>query len=225
MNWEPLFLSFKLAFATTTILLLIGIPIAAWLAFSRRWWRPLVEAVVALPIILPPTVMGYYILVMISPQNPVGSFYNTIFGEPLPFSFPGLVLASVLYSMPFAVQPFASAFRAVDREQVEAAWTLGASSVKTFRTVILPSSVYGVITGIVLSFAHTIGEFGVVLLVGGNIPGVTRVVSIDIYDNVQAMEYDAAGKTAMLLLVFSFVVLAVIYSLNRKNLSVWAGGK
>ncbi len=219
MNWEPFILSFNLAGTTTLVLFVIGLPLATWLSGSRNRWKFLVETVVALPIVLPPTVLGYYVLVAISPTSWLGSIYLDWFGSALPFSFPGLVLASVLYSLPFAVQPFLSAFDMVDPKLKEVAWTLGASRMRTFWTVTLPLSMSGVITGGVLSFAHTLGEFGVVLLVGGNIPGSTRVVSISIYDHVQALEYEQAGQASMILLLFSFVTLALVYALNRR---LWA---
>jgi molybdate transport system permease protein len=219
MITEPLFLSIKLATVVTFFLFLIGVPLAGWLSLTRRKWKFMVEAIVALPIVLPPTVLGYYILVAISPNSVLGGWYQDLFGSTLPFTFPGLVLASILYSLPFAVQPFLAAFESVDPRLSEAAWVLGASRSKTFLTIVIPSSIQGLITGGVLSFAHTLGEFGVVLLVGGNIPGTTRVVSISIYDHVQALEYEQAGQTSFILLVFSFLVLAMVYALNRK---VWA---
>ena len=221
MSFAPLLLSLKLASVVTLILFLLGVPLAGWLSLSRSRWKFLVEALVALPIVLPPTVLGYYILVAISPQSFLGSLYLKTFGSALPFSFEGLVLASVLYSLPFAVQPFLSSFESVDRRLSEAAWVLGASRAKTILTVVLPSSLPGLVTGGVLSFAHTLGEFGVVLLVGGNIPGTTRVVSISIYDHVQALEYAEAGQTSLVLLLFSFLILAVVYAVNRKVWAVW----
>ncbi|MFQ5672881.1 MAG: molybdate ABC transporter permease subunit [Nitrospinales bacterium] len=221
MMTEPLLLSIKLAGVVTLLLFLIGVPLAGWLSLSRWRWKFLLEAVVALPIVLPPTVLGYYILVAISPNSPLGKLYQDIFGSALPFTFEGLVVASILYSLPFAVQPFLSAFESVEPELSEAAWMLGASRAKTFATVVLPNSVRGLITGGVLSFAHTLGEFGVVLLVGGNIPGSTRVVSIDIYDHVQALDYEQAGQTSLTLLVFSFLALATIYAVNRRIWSAW----
>ena len=221
MSFAPLLLSLKLASVVTLILFLLGVPLAGWLSLSRSRWKFLVEALVALPIVLPPTVLGYYILVAISPQSFLGSLYLKTFGSALPFSFEGLVLASVLYSLPFAVQPFLSSFESVDRRLSEAAWGLGAPRAKTFLTVVLPSSLPGLVTGGVLSFAHTLGEFGVVLLVGGNIPGTTRVVSISIYDHVQALEYAEAGQTSLVLLLFSFLILAVVYAVNRKVWAVW----
>lgn len=221
MHWEALWLSVRLSFWTVLILILIGTPIALWLTFTSKRWKFLVEAVVALPLVLPPTVLGFYILLSIGPNSPLGRFYNDVTGGWLPFSFQGLLVASVLYSLPFAVQPFASAFSSVDRRLIEASWCLGVSRTATFFKVILPLSLPGVVTGIVLSFAHTLGEFGVVLMVGGNLPGVTRTVSIAVYDEVQALNYAAAGQTAALLLVVSFVVLAVTYGLQRRIWTVW----
>jgi molybdate transport system permease protein len=176
---------------------------------------------VALPLVLPPTVLGFYILVAIGSRSPIGHLWKDITGSQLPFSFQGLLIASVLYSLPFAIQPFASSFASVDRKLLEAAWTLGASRIKTLFTIIIPLSLPGVVTGVILSFAHTLGEFGVVLLVGGNIPGVTRTISIDIYDNVQALNYGDAGRTSMFLLIISFIVLTTVYALNRRAWSVW----
>jgi molybdate transport system permease protein len=221
MNWEPIILTLRLAGLTAAILVVVGVPIAYWLTYSRWRWKFLVEAVVALPLVLPPTVLGFYVLVAVSPRSPLGQMYQTLTGHSLAFTFEGLLLASVLYSLPFAVQPFTSAFGAVDPKLVEASWTLGVSRLMTFCRVTLPLSAAGVVTGVVLSFAHTLGEFGVVLMVGGNIPGVTRTVSIDIYDEVQALNYPAAAQTALVLLLFSFVILSVIYALNRRVWAVW----
>lgn len=216
MNWQAIALTLKLACWVSGILLFIGLPIAYWVTYSRWRWKFIVEAVVALPIVLPPTVLGFYVLMAIGSHGWVGKIWQAWFDCRLAFTFPGLVIASVLYSLPFAVQPFAAAFSGVDRKLIEASWTLGASKLRTFLRVILPLSFTGILTGIVLSFAHTLGEFGVVLMVGGNIEGVTRTVSIDIYDNVQAFNNVAAGETALLLLIFSFVVLSVVYGLNRR---------
>ena len=221
MNWTPFWTSIRLAGATSLVLLFIGVPTAYWLAYSRRRWKFLVEAVVALPLVLPPTVLGFYVLVAVGTQSPVGRWYSTLVGHPLPFTFEGLVLASTLYSLPFAVQPMAAAFGAVDRKLLEASWLLGVSRPATFLRVIVPQSVGGLVTGFVLSFAHTMGEFGVVLMIGGNIEGVTRTVSIDIYDEVQALNYAAANRTALVLLVFSFIVLSVVYAINRKVWGAW----
>ena len=221
MNWTAILLTLKLAALTAAILLVVGMPIAYWLTYSRRRWKFLAESVVALPLVLPPTVLGFYVLVAIGPKSPVGHWYQAIVGHPLVFTFEGLLLASVLYSLPFAVQPFTAAFGAVDARLIEASWTLGVSRLATFFRVTLPLSVTGVVTGVVLSFAHTMGEFGVVLMVGGNIEGVTRTVSIDIYDEVQALNYAGAAQTALFLLVFSFVILSVVYAVNRNVWAVW----
>jgi molybdate transport system permease protein len=218
VDWSALWLSVRLAAATTLVLLAVGIPIAYWIVFSPRRWKFVVEAVVALPLVLPPTVLGFYVLIAIGPLSPVGRAYVRLAGHGLPFTFEGLLIASVLYSMPFAVQPFAAEFASVDRRLLEAAWSLGASPLDTFRRVVMPLSVRGLVTGIVLSFAHTLGEFGVVLMVGGNLPGVTRTVSISIYDAVQSLDYAAASRTSLLLLIVSFLILASTYSLQR---SVW----
>ncbi len=213
-------LTLKLAVWVAVILLVIGLPIAYWITYARWRWKFLIEAVVALPLVLPPTVLGFYVLVAIGPRSPLGQAYLSWTGSTLPFTFKGLLIASVLYSLPFAVQPFAAAFSAVDTELLEAAAVLGASKLHTFFRIILPLSTAGVVTGLTLSFAHTLGEFGVVLMVGGNIPGVTRTLSILIYDDVQALDYAAAYRTALVLLLFSFVILALVYGLNRR---VWLG--
>jgi molybdate transport system permease protein len=221
MNWLAIWVTFKLAGLTAISLLIIGLPIAYWLAYSGWRWKFMVESIVALPLVLPPTVLGFYILVAIGPHSPMGRLYADVVGHPLPFTFEGLLFASILYSLPFAVQPFATAFEQVDRKLIEASWTLGVSKVKTFVRLILPLSATGLITGAVLSFAHTLGEFGVVLMVGGNIEGVTRTVSIDIYDDVQALNYTGAASTAAFLLAISYGVLLVVYAMNRKVWAVW----
>ena len=221
MNWTAIALTLKLATLTALILVVVGLPIAYWLSFSRWRWKFLVESVVALPLVLPPTVLGFYILVAIGPHSPFGRLYTNLVGHPLPFTFEGLLFASILYSLPFAVQPFATAFDQVDRRLIEASWTLGVSRVKTFFKLIIPLSVAGVVTGLVLSFAHTLGEFGVVLMVGGNIEGETRTVSIDIYDEVQALNYVGAAKTALFLLAISYSVLLAVYAMNRKVWVLW----
>ena len=215
MDWTALWLSVRLAAATTAVLLVVGIPIAYWIVFSKRRWKVIVEAVVALPLVLPPTVLGFYVLVAIGPLSPIGRAYASVAGRGLAFTFEGLLVASVLYSLPFAVQPFSAEFASVDRRLLEASWTLGASRLSTFRRVVLPLSVRGLLTGIVLSFAHTLGEFGVVLMVGGNLPGETRTVSISIYDAVQSLDYASAARTSALLLVVSFAILVSTYSLQR----------
>jgi molybdate transport system permease protein len=221
MDWPAILLSLKLSSLVCGFLLLIGTPIAYWVTFSRWRWKFLVESVVALPIVLPPTVLGFYILVAIGSQSPIGRAWAAWSGHGLAFTFEGLIIASLLYSLPFAVQPMTVAFSQVDHQLIEASSVLGASRLRTFIRIILPLSMNGVITAAVLSFAHTMGEFGVVLMVGGNIPGVTRTVSIAIYDEVQSLDYAAANRTALLLLLFSFAVLSVVYGLNRKSWAVW----
>jgi molybdate transport system permease protein len=221
MDWQAIWLSLRLSFWTTLILLAIGLPSAYWLTFSRRRWKFLVEALVALPLVLPPTVLGFYILLAIGPHSPVGRLYAELTGGMLPFSFQGLLAASVLYSLPFAVQPFAAGFVAVDRRLIEASWCLGVSRRVTFFRVIVPLSIPGIVTGMILSFAHTLGEFGVVLMVGGNLAGITRTVSISIYDDVQALDYHSALRTSGLLLGISFLVLAATYGLRRRAWTTW----
>ena len=221
MDWQAIWLSVRLAASTTVILLMVGVPLAYWISFSRRRWKFLVEAVVALPLVLPPTVLGFYVLLAIGPRSPVGALYAKLTGGMLPFSFQGLLLASVLYSLPFTVQPVAAAFAGVDRKLVEASWCLGVSRAATFRRVIVPLAAPGIATGAILSFAHTMGEFGVVLMVGGNIAGVTRTVSISIYDQVQSLDYGAATETSLFLLAISFAVLAATYALQRRVWAIW----
>src|SRR5437667_8172995 len=221
MNWEAFLLTVRLAAIVSTLLIAIGIPIAYWLTYSRWRWRFLVEAVIALPIVLPPTVLGFYVLMALGSRSPLGRWWESLTGHTLAFTFEGLMIGSVLYSLPFAVQPFAASFAAVDARLIAASAILGASKWRTFFQVILPLSLSGLVTGVALSFAHTMGEFGVVLMVGGNIPGVTRTVSIAIYDQVQALEYGAANMTALILLAMSFVILSMVYALNRKVWAVW----
>ncbi len=216
MNWQALWLTIQLGVLVAAILLVAGLPIAHWIAFSRWRWKFLIEAVVALPIVLPPTVLGFYVLIALGSRSPLGRFWQSLTGHPLAFTFEGLVIGSVFYSLPFAVQPFAAGFASVNPRLLAASATLGASNAKTFFRVILPLSIPSLITGIVLSFAHTLGEFGVVLMVGGDIPGHTRTVSIDIYDKVQALDYASANTTALVLLAISFVMLALVYGLNRQ---------
>lgn len=216
IDWQAFWLTLQLAVAVSAILLVLGLPVAYWITFSAWRWKFLLEAVVALPIVLPPTVLGFYVLVALGPRSPLGRWWISLTGHTLAFTFSGLVIGSILYSLPFAVQPFASSFAAVDRKLIAASATLGASPLRTFFRVTVPLSIPGLITGLALSFAHTMGEFGVVLMVGGNIPGVTRTVSIDIFDRVQASDYAGANATALLLLGFCFVLLTVIYAVNRK---------
>jgi molybdate transport system permease protein len=220
MDWTAIGLSVRLAAIVAGILLLLGVPLAYWLAFSRWRGKFLVEAIVALPLVLPPTVLGFYVLLAIGSRSPIGRAWTAWTGHGLAFTFEALVIASILYSLPFAVQPIAAAFSQVDPTLMEASSTLGASGLRTFARVVFPLSIEGVIAGAVLSFAHTLGEFGVVLMVGGSLPGVTRTVSISIYDSVQSMQFGAANETALVLLSFSFAVLAIVYALRRKPWSV-----
>ena len=231
IDWQAFRLTIELALVVSVILVVVGLPLAYWIAFSRRRWKFLVEALVALPIVLPPTVLGFYVLVALGSRSPLGRWWQSWTGHTLAFTFTGLVIGSILYSLPFAVQPFAASFSSVDRKLLAASATLGASPLRTFFRVVVPLSVPGLVAGVALAFAHTMGEFGVVLMVGGNIPGVTRTVSIGIYDQVQASDYASANAMALLLLVFCFAVLTLVYGLNRRTLhqatvnrEVWAMG-
>jgi molybdate transport system permease protein len=221
MDWQAFWLTIRLAVLVTAILIAIALPLAYWIAYSRWHWKFLVEAVVAMPIVLPPTVLGFYVLVALGSRSPLGQWWQTVTGHTLAFTFAGLVIGSVIYSLPFAVQPLAASFALVDRKLLAASATLGASKVRTFVDIVLPLSIPGLITGMALTFAHTMGEFGVVLMVGGNIPGVTRTVSIDIYDQVEAFNFSAANQTALVLLVISFIALCLVYSVNRKLWALW----
>src|SRR5437870_13892295 len=221
MDWQSFWLTIRLAVLVATVLALLGLPIAYWITYSRWRWKFIAEAVVALPIVLPPTVLGFYILIALGPRSPLGRWWQSFTGHTLAFTFEGLVIGSIIYSLPFAVQPFSAAFGTVDRRLLAASATLGASRLRTFFHIILPLSTSGLVIGAALSFAHTMGEFGVVLMVGGNIPGVTRTVSIDIYDEVQALNYAGAAETALVLLIFSFVTLSIVYALNRNVWAVW----
>jgi molybdate transport system permease protein len=214
---EALLLSIRLAVCVSAILFVVALPLAYWLAYSRWRGKFLVESVVALPLVLPPTVLGFYMLVAMGTRGPLGKIWQAAFGHGLAFTFTGLVIASVLYSLPFAVQPLVASFESVDRKLLDASAVLGAGTLRTFHRVILPMSVPGIITALVLSFAHTLGEFGGVLMVGGNLAGVTRTVSIDIYDHVQSLQYAEANRMAVILLVFSFAVLSVVYGANRRT--------
>jgi len=217
--FEPLILTAKLAALTTLILFVIGTPVAWWLANTKLKIKPVIEAVVALPIVLPPTVLGFYFLMLLSPQGWFGSWWVEVTGQTLTFSFSGLVIASVIYSFPFVVQPIQSAFESVGHDMIEAAYTLGAKPLDAFFTVAVPLAKRGFLTGGVLGFAHTLGEFGMVLMVGGNIPGETRVVSIAIYDHVEMLEYGQAHVMAGILLVFAFTAMLSMYVVNH-NLKV-----
>lgn len=216
MTLGPLWLSVQLAAMTMVILLLISTPIGWWLARSTSRAKPIVQAIVALPIVLPPTVMGFYLLILLGPNGAIGQWWVQLTGSALTFSFSGLVIASCFYSLPFAVQPIMNAFEAIDRRDLEAAWTLGATRRDAFFSIALPQSTRGYFGAAVLSFAHTLGEFGVVLMVGGNIPGETRVISIAIYDHVESLNYAAAHQLSAVLLVFAFVILLSLFLLNRR---------
>ena len=222
MILQALTLTLRLALLVSAILLLVGVPLAYWLAFSPRRWKFVVEALVSLPIVLPPTVLGFYVLVAIGPLSPVGRWYQSFTGHALAFTFAGLVVGSLLYSLPFAVQPMVTSLAAIDRCLLDASALLGASRWRTFWRVVLPLAMPGVLSGFVLSFAHTLGEFGVVLMIGGNIPGVTRTISILIFDQVEALDYAAANRTALLLLVICFAILATLYALRgRASWNTW----
>ncbi len=216
MDLGPLFLSVKLALVTTVILIVLGAPLAWWLSQTRSRWQPIVQAVVAMPIVLPPTVLGFYLLVVLGPYGAIGSWWVSVTGNALTFSFAGLVIASCIYSLPFAIQPMQNAFEAVARKNIEAAWTLGASKLDAFLSVAVPLAVRGFVSAAVLSFAHTLGEFGVVLMVGGNIPGETRVVSIAIFDHVETLNYAAAHQLSLILVAFAFVSLLLMFVINRR---------
>jgi len=213
----PVWLTLRLATLTTMALLVIGTPLAWWLANTKSRIKPAIEAITALPLVLPPTVLGFYLLVVMSPTSPFGGFWVSITGDALTFSFTGLVIASVIYSLPFMVQPLQTAFETVGRAPVEAAASLRASPLDAFFTLVVPMSARGFLTASVLSFAHTIGEFGVVLMVGGNIPGQTRVISIAIYEHVETLNYADAHTLSAGLIAFSFLVLVCIYTFNRRN--------
>jgi molybdate transport system permease protein len=215
MDWQALGLSLRLSACTAVLLATFGLPAAWWLATTRRRWRVYLEAIVALPLVLPPTVLGFYVLLALGPHSPLGRAAQFLTGQILPFTFPGLLFASLLYSMPFAWQPLIVAFRGLDRSLMEAAQAAGATPARAIWRVAIPLAWPGLLSGIILSFAHTLGEFGVVLMVGGNIPGVTRTISISIYDQVESLDYRRAMVSSVLLLVISFTVLTVTYTLQR----------
>lgn len=216
MDWLALRLSLLLSLATTLILLMLGLLVARALAWRRFPGRSVVEAVVAVPLVLPPTVLGYYLLVAFGAGSLLGDLFRAVTGAPLAFSFSGLLVASVIYSLPFAVQPMLRALEAIPHDLREAAWCSGLSSWRTFWQLELPLVWPGVVTGAVLSFAHTMGEFGVVLMVGGNIPGSTRTISIAIYDRVESLDSAAAGSMSLVLLGFAVVAISLVYALNRR---------
>ena len=216
-GWAPLLLSAQLAAVTTVILVFVATPLAWWLSATDSRSKPVIQTLVAMPIVLPPTVIGFYLLILLGPYGAIGKWWVELTGETLTFSFAGLVIASCIYSLPFAVQPLQAAFEATGRKNVEAAWTLGASRIDAFVSVVVPQAAYGFVSAIVLSFAHTLGEFGVVLMVGGNIPGETRVISIAIYDQVESLNYGEAHAMSALLLAFAFIVLLAMFLVNRRR--------
>jgi len=216
-DWQALALTLRLAAVSTLVLLVVGTPLAWWLATTRRRLRPVVDTVVALPLVLPPTVLGFYLLLLLGPTGIVGKTLASLGSSPLVFTFTGLVIGSVIYSMPFVVQPIRDAFISVGPEPMEAAATLGASPWDRFWTVAVPLARRGFLTAASLGFAHTLGEFGVVLMLGGNIPGQTRVVSIAIFDHVEALDYSRAHALAATLLIISFLLLLMVQILNRKS--------
>jgi molybdate transport system permease protein len=220
MDWKALVLSLKLAGCATAILIGLGLPIAYWLATTKRKWKCVPEALFSLPLVLPPTVMGFYLLVATGPHSPLGAVIHQGTGRYLPFTFPGLVVALVLCNLPFAIRPFTAAFAAVDPRLVEMSWCLGASRLRTFMRVILPLAWPGVLTGVVMAFAHSIGEFGVVLMIGGAIPEVTRTISVAIYDDIQSLNYAAAHQAALLLTGFAVLVLSFVYAIQRRVLPI-----
>jgi len=215
--WLTVGLTFRLALVTTLLLLFLGVPLAYGLAHWRSRWRPVVQAVISMPLVLPPTVLGFYLLLFFSPQRGLGHWLNKTLDLQLVFTFEGLVLGSVLYSLPFMVQPILSGFEHLPRELEEASYTLGKSRWTTFWRVLLPNLQPALLTGTILSFAHTVGEFGVVLMIGGNIPGQTKVASIAIYEEVEAMNYPLAHQYAGLLLVFTFVILLLVYGWSQRQ--------
>ena len=212
----PLWLTVRLGLVTVLILVVLGTPLAWWLARTRSRAKAAIEAVVAMPIVLPPTVVGFYLLILLGPNGAIGRWWVELTGTTLTFSFAGLVIASVVYSLPFVVQPLQNAFESLGKRYLEAAATLGAKPVDAFASVVLPLSVRGYLTATVMGFAHTLGEFGVVLMVGGNIPGSTRVISIAIYDHVEALEYGVAHRLSLILLVFAFAAMVTLYAINRR---------
>ena len=217
MELGPLWLSARLALVTTVVLLVIGTPLAWWLSQSRSRLKPLIQAIVAMPIVLPPTVLGFYLLIVLGPNGAIGSWWVQLTGDALTFSFTGLVIASSVYSLPFAVQPLQNAFESLSIKTLEAAWTLGASRLDAFFSVAVPLSLRGFVSAAVLAFAHTLGEFGVVLMVGGNIPGETRVVSIAIYDHVETLDYASAHQLSLVLIAFAMAALFGMFLLNHRR--------
>lgn len=214
IDWQPIILTLKLAGLTSLILFVIAIPLAYWLTFTKSKWKPVFETLISMPLVLPPTVLGFYLLVAFSPSNAFGSWLNEWFGIKFIFSFAGLVIASIIYSLPFMVQPIQGGLSALPTSLRDASYTLGKSRIETLTKVLLPNIKPAILTGIVLSFAHTVGEFGVVLMIGGNIPGKTKVASIAIYDEVEALNYGAANQYSLILFVITFSILLTVYLVN-----------
>ena len=220
MDWQPLWLTFRLAIITSTILFVVALPLAYWLAFAKFKGRGLVEAVIGMPLVLPPSVLGFYLLLAFSPSYWFGAWIENILGLRLVFSFPGLVIGSVIYSLPFMVYPLRAGLQSLPASLREASYTLGKSRFETFYKILLPNCKSAILTAIVLTFAHTVGEFGVVLMIGGNIPGVTKVASVAIYNEVEALNYTAANQYALVLFAITFIILLLVYSINNRLLSV-----
>lgn len=217
MNWEPIILTFQLALIVTAILFVISIPLANWLASSRSKAKPVIEALVSMPLVLPPTVLGFYLLVAFGQNSPIGQFLDDVLGLQLIFSFEGLIVASVIYSLPFMVQPIQSGLANLPQNLREASYLMGKSKWETLRKVELPNIKPALLTGIVLTFAHTIGEFGVVMMIGGNIPGETKVASIAIYDEVESLNYGTANQYALFLIIITFAILLTVYLINGRS--------
>ncbi len=216
INWSPIWLTLRLATVTTIVLLLLGTPLAWWLAQTRCWCKSLIESVVALPLVLPPTVLGFYLLLMLGPLGPVGSLWLSLTGGHLAFTFTGLVIGSVIFSLPFVVHPLQNAFQAIGPRPLEVAATLRAAPLDRFLTITIPLARPGFLTATILSFAHTIGEFGVVLMIGGSIPGKTQVLSISIYEHVERLEFQEAHWLSGVMLLFSLVILLILYTINKR---------
>ncbi|MCL4153649.1 UNVERIFIED_CONTAM: hypothetical protein GTU68_048104 [Idotea baltica] len=214
IDWQPIILTLKLAALTSLILFLLAIPIAYWLTFTKSKWKPVFETLISMPLVLPPTVLGFYLLVAFSPSNAFGNWLNEWFGIKFIFSFAGLIIASIIYSLPFMVQPIQGGLSALPTSLRDASYTLGKSRIETLTKVLLPNIKPAILTGIVLSFAHTVGEFGVVLMIGGNIPGKTKVASIAIYDEVEALNYGAANQYSLILFAITFSILLTVYLVN-----------
>lgn len=221
LDWSPIILTLELALITTFILFIISIPLAKWLSQSNSKIKPVIEAVISLPLVLPPTVLGFYLLITFSPESAIGSFLNATFGLDLAFSFTGLVVGSVIYSLPFMVHPLQSGFSSLPVTLSEASYVMGKSKFQTLTKVLLPNMKQSILTGLVLAFAHTVGEFGVVLLIGGNIPNQTKVVSIAIYDEVESLNYDAAHLYSGILLLITFIILLAVFLRKNNSLNLF----